>query len=329
MKKFLILIILFGVGCVKSDEAENSESPKQAGLKSGGAESSQTGEQDSTKGSKKETSQPRKTPTTSKIVKNEITLELKDDSWGFWVKQKGLALAESSIKQSYNPLHGLVDPLKWVGWNWSITPEDKYEAKSIGTLSYPSLLRSGRILTTSAIYEDFQNQWGAEFDLQLIKIPVSWFPSRGINNENQKLLEAIEVELEFGEGVEVQSVFPNTSYAELNWKVEGRFGVGISGFFPLGSGVNGKTDASVGYTFNYQPLVAKVISEGAANHAKWQINSVNDERPLGQITYFCTVLIPKNLKSAKGELNVNLIFNKGKKQIIPLSKMVITVDFGS
>ncbi len=273
-------------------------------------------------------------PKIGKTESHEVFLSFTGNSWQVWMHEHGQDAA-AGISAVAGPIGPVVAVSPVIGeWMFSKAVEkdgSKDKSVNVGTARWPSVVYAGRILTTESLYQDFENQHGADFDLQLVKLPVSWFPARSEGEDFSELLESIEVTISFDdsslEHPIVQDVFPKTSFEEEGWKVNGNIGVGIGGFVKE-QVVEAKADASLGYSFEYTPLVAKVISEGIGNQATWRIREVKDRQPIGQIDYYCIVLVPKEVRRAVATISLTLGFDDGDQKLVTLPSSEITVDFG-
>lgn len=205
----------------------------------------------------------------------------------------------------------------------------------VATLSYAPVLYGGRILTTQKLSEDFKQQY-PDNDIQLIKIPVSYFPESPTETRNgawNKLLKGSDVTIEFfangdknGTPIQIVDHFPNTTFSDIGVTFDAHIGVGANGKFTAKERASATFDAKIGYQFTYKPLKAAIISEGIANRARWKLREVKDSFPIGEKDYFVTVMIPRKLASAKAELTITLFLDGYKEQ--SFGPFPITVEFG-
>jgi hypothetical protein len=253
-------------------------------------------------------------PRSAKTVQLPVLLEINQKDYAYYLKIIGATWVrrETGIDARPEPLVG------------------SYE---VGTVSFSSVLFPGRILSTKPLYEDFVRQYGGQYDIHLLKCNVSFFPAKTGSENFESLLKSIEVEIAFPqfEGVSptVIDVFPKVSFEERGWMVEGQVGVGIGGFIPLeATGVGVRPRADIGVSFQYKPLVAKIISEGSGNRAKWRLQEVKGVRPIGDVTYYCTLLVPKGMKACQAELMIRLWFNNERQPHVEIPRQPVLVDFG-
>lgn len=263
-------------------------------------------------------------PVIGKVQSYDIVLNYEKGSWNILGLDTTNTLSVIRLATS-GVLAGLIE--------MASTPNSENETLQItvGSVRWPSIIYAGRILTTKSLYEDFSEQYGRDFDVQLIKLPVSWFPAKTKDEDYSKLLEAIEVQVLFDESEDghptILDVFPKTSFEDEGWKISGKFGVGIGGFLKQ-SGVEMNSNSSIGVSFDYTPLIAKVVADGIGNQSTWRIKEVKDRPPIGQIDYYCTVLVPRKIREASAKLNLKLWFKESENQYIQIPAQNLTIDFG-
>jgi len=207
----------------------------------------------------------------------------------------------------------------------------------VATLSYSSLLHSGRILSTQKLSEDFINQYPNQ-DIQLIKIPISYYPESPKETDDldwNKHLKAIDVQLEFVENansdemlIQVADHFPTTAFSDLGWTIDAHVGVGFHGSFTPIKTASANADGKLGVHFSYKPLKAVIISEGLGNAVRWTLEKDMDEYPIGQKDYYVTVRIPRELKRAKAELRITLFLDRKTDSKLSFGPFPIDVEFG-
>jgi hypothetical protein len=203
----------------------------------------------------------------------------------------------------------------------------------VGKIRFASVLYGGRILTTSS-FEDFKTQWGDHFDLQLIKIPIACMFEENEGVDFSMLLNALEIELSFddddnGNSVQIINRFPENTFEASGHAVNGSFGVGVGGFVPLGTAAKASVDAKIGYKFNYTPLIAKVTSYGLGTTAGWKLKRVGDDRPFGQQDYYCTVLVPHEMRKTTASLNITFWLDEKDNRKVTRGPYSFDVDFGN
>jgi hypothetical protein len=202
----------------------------------------------------------------------------------------------------------------------------------VGKIRFASVLYGGRILTT-ATFQDFKKQWGDHFDLQLIKIPIACTFEEAEGVDFGKLLNALEIELSFddddnGNSVQIINRFPENTFEASGHAVNGSFGVGVGGFVPLGTAAKASVDAKIGYKFNYTPLIAKVTSYGLGTTAGWKLKRVGDDRPFGQQDYYCTVLVPHEMRKTTASLKITFWLDEKDNSKVTRGPYSFEVDFG-
>ena len=267
-------------------------------------------------------------PIIGKVQSYDIVLNYEKGSWNIL----GLDTTRNSLiafSLATDPISGVLTSLI----EMARTPNSENETLQItvGSVRWPSIVYAGRILTTKPLYEDFSEQYGRDFDVQLIKLPVSWFPAKTKDEDYSKLLEAIEVQVLFDESDDghptILDIFPKTSFEDEGWKISGKFGVGIGGFLKQ-SGVEMNSNSRIGVSFDYTPLIAKVVADGIGNQSTWRIKEVKDRPPIGQIDYYCTVLVPRKIREASAKLNLKMWFKESENQYLQIPTQSLMIDFG-
>ncbi len=195
-------------------------------------------------------------------------------------------------------------------------PETPSEAKNSANFllngePFGKLLWSNKILATRIKNirgdEASKSPYGAEFNPQLIHLPVGYIPERSFSDN----LKQIEVKFELVDQDEsrarILDVYPETNYEESGWKVGGKIRASTK-FTQESPTTEASVGGDIGVSFDYQPLSAKVVEAYSDTVAEFKLAEIGDEQPIGTKDYYLIVLVPKTISRLEAKVTVTVWF---------------------